>query len=265
MLSVNIMYVPIYLGLLFYLISVGYSIIYLKYIYYHNDNGGGWATDFLLGINAISFMLSNYYILEDKYNLFYLGTAIAYTMGGIAHLLESYKRKYILWYYTAMTLGISGNIVRSNYGYQITTSNKYITINTILSVIILGMLYLSNLGMCYILKIDDSMLYKSNTLYLLEMIYFYGYKCFAIIEIVGSLIWYSNIENRYRNWCIIACGLNISNWLLLRTFPIIKYICIITVDSSVIFRLSHYKQFIIIWILHSINLLNYIYHHNKIK
>ena len=71
------------------------------------------------------------------------------------------------------------------------------------------------------------------------------------------------MEKKYKYWCLVASGLNISNWLLLRSFPIIKYILNINVNSSVIFRLSHYKQFIIIWILHSINLLEYIYKYNK--
>lgn len=251
------MYVLIYFSLLFYLISILYSIIYIKYIYNFNDNGGGWATDFLLGINAFTFILSNYYILEDKYNLFYIGTCIAYTSGGVAHLIEFYKKKYILWYYAFMTMGISGNILRSNYGYALTVNNKYIVINNTLSIVLLCILYISNIGIIY------SYIYKYNNLNLLEIIYYYCYKSFIIIEILSTIIWYFNMEKKYKYWCLVVSGLNISNWLLLRSFPIIKYILNINVNSSVIFRLSHYKQFIIIWILHSINLLEYIYKYNK--
>ena len=174
-------------------------------------------------------------------------------MGGLAHLIEYYKKKYILWYYAFMTIGISGNMLRSNYGYALKVNNKYIIINNTLSIILLFIIYISNIGIIY------SYIYKIKNLYLLELIYFYCYKYFVIIEILGSLIWYSNIETKYKYWCLIATGFNISNWLLLRTFPIIMYMLDINVNSSVVFRLSHYKQFIIIWILHSINLLEYFY------
>ena len=50
-------------------------------------------------------------------------------MGGLAHLIEYYKKKYILWYYAFMTIGISGNMFRSNYGYALKVNNKYIIIN----------------------------------------------------------------------------------------------------------------------------------------
>ena len=57
----------IYISLIYYFISVLYSIFYIKYIYNNNDNGGGWATDFLLGINAFTFILSNYFIYYSKF------------------------------------------------------------------------------------------------------------------------------------------------------------------------------------------------------
>lgn len=215
-----------------------------------NDKAGGWAQDMLLALTALLFVLSSRLVVEDRYWLFYIGTAMAYGLGGGAHFLEdSTSATGLTAYYIIMTLAFGGDALRSTYGYGLPPSLS-VKVHRGFTLITFGCLCIAATATLHKLlqgypagKLTESSLglvYKSSQVGM------------GFVEMSGSIVWYHDMRFEIGPWALFPTAMNVSAWMLVKFQPVFHQA--FDIKTTISHQLAHYMQVVVIWSLHSINL-----------
>jgi len=215
-----------------------------------NDKAGGWAQDMLLAMLAVLFLLSSRLVVEDRYWLFYAGTAVAYGLGGAAHFLEdSTSATGLTAYYAVMTLAFGGDALRSSYGYGLPPS-PHVKWQCAFTALTFGCLcvtasatLLALLQGCPASRLQQSPLglaYKSAQIGM------------GFVEMSGSVVWFHAVRLDIGPWSLFPTAMNVSAWLLVKFQPVFHQQ--LHIKTTVSHQLAHYMQVVVIWCLQTINL-----------
>lgn len=214
-----------------------------------NDKAGGWATDFVLALAAVLFGLSTKLVAEDRFVVFYLGTALAYGLGGAGHFYEGSEGSGGVAYYTLMTLAFGGDALRSAYGYAL-PSSRAVFMQRCFTAVVFGVLCVSAVGSLKMISDGTAshQVQKSAT----GRAYLAAQVCMAFVEASGSLVWLLDTPAADDRLPLIGASVNISSWMLVKFVP--PVFAQQGISTTVAHRWSHYMQFILIFLLHTMSL-----------
>ncbi|CAJ1355296.1 unnamed protein product [Effrenium voratum] len=203
-----------------------------------NDKAGGWAQDLLLALTSLLFVLSSQVVVKDTFLIFYVGTAMAYGLGAIAHFLEdSTGAAGLTAYYVIMTLAFGGDALRSALGYGLKWSSL-VKCQCIFAALIFGCLCASAFATLWKLlhghpasEVRESHLglaYKSTQIGM------------GFVEMSGSMVWYHSVRLELGPWSMIPAAMNVSAWLLVKFQPLFH--AALGIKTTISHQLAHYMQ-----------------------
>jgi len=215
-----------------------------------NDKAGGWAQDLLLALTATLFVLSSHFVVRDSFAIFYIGTAMAYGLGAIAHFLEdSTGAVGLTAYYVIMTLAFGGDALRSACGYGLQWS-RVVKGQCIFSGLTFGCLCLA--AFCTLRKLLEGHPASEVKESFLGLAYKSTQIGMGFVEMSGSLVWYHAVRFDLGPWSMIPTAMNVSAWLLVKFQPVFHEA--LGIKTTISHQLAHYMQVVVIWFLHTINL-----------
>jgi len=212
------------------------------------DTGGGWAGDFMLFAVAVSFIASSHFVISDPYVVFYWGTAIAYGLGGLGHFLEgSDSASMTVGYYISMTLAFGGDAIRAGWGYALPESPA-VTAQRVFSLVVYAALCvfaLWNLKLVLTLDMPTEDLAAS----LAGKMYKATQIMMGVVEACGSIVWYDATRHnpQGKSLRLVATATNVSAWTVVKIMPLM--FAREGISTTVAHRLSHYCQYVIMWIM----------------
>lgn len=213
-----------------------------------NDKAGGWATDFALALAAMLFAASSRLVAEDRFFVFYLGTAIAYGLGGAAHFLEDCTGAGLVAYYVLMTLAFGGDALRSAFGYALPRTRPVLVQRGFTFVVFCALCLSAAGSLELLLSAVPSALVRASPVGR-------AYQCaqigMAFVEVTGSLVWLWESPGRGL-LPIMGASINIASWIVVKFLP--PLFASRGITSTVAHSWSHYMQFAVIWVLQSISL-----------
>jgi hypothetical protein len=216
-----------------------------------DDEAAGWSTDLMLGLAGLTMALNSRIVSWSPFTYFYIGTAIAYGLGGIGHYLEDLTSVVgRIAYYTIFTAAYGGDWLRSTYGYGmpqswVRTAQRCFAGLTMLAITIcaIATLVLTFKGDTKE-EIDTSFWGKA---------YVNVRIMFAYVEASGSLVWYAGTWEHTGKWGIIATSFNVTSWVVVKYLPL--YFARWKFESEITYLVYHLMQYVVLWALYTLHTL----------
>ena len=156
-------------------------------------------------------------VVRDSFAIFYIGTAMAYGLGAIAHFLEdSTGAVGLTAYYVIMTLAFGGDALRSACGYGLQWS-RVVKGQCIFSGLTFGCLCLA--AFCTLRKLLEGHPASEVKESFLGLAYKSTQIGMGFVEMSGSLVWYHAVRFDLGPWSMIPTAMNVSAWLLVKLLP----------------------------------------------
>lgn len=215
---------------------------------------GTWSGDMFVALAAILFVISSCLVCPDEYVHFYVGTAIAFGLGGVGHFLEGATgSKDLICYYFVMTVAFGGDAYRSTRGYAFKKITWYVMAHRVFTIIVFT-------SMCIVTSITLFQLLTGDPVTTVEssfLVRAYAGRIqfgMAIVEVGGSITWFAQDHAELGWWGIVGAGANTASWTLLKTQPFFFSRFGMVDKTTVLHRLDHYLQYLTLWSLQVLSL-----------
>mmetsp|Transcript_40450 Transcript_40450/g.106772 ORF Transcript_40450/g.106772 Transcript_40450/m.106772 type:complete len:336 (+) Transcript_40450:60-1067(+) len=218
---------------------------------------GGWAGDSWLALVGVTFVLTSKFVISSEYILFYWGTAIAYGLRSVGHLLEGCSSTSMNGaYYVVMTFAFGGNAIRAGWGYAMpkspaATAQRIFTMYAYATLCIftlrnLKLLLVDGMSKEHLAASDAGNVYEAMEILM------------GIVEASASLVWYgvTRHEQQGRQLRLIAAATNAAAWTVVKLMPLT-----LTGGAKITMVEHHFSrhcQYVVIWIMFTLTIKGYV-------